>query len=134
MDKPVVFNFNDGTNDYDLPHVFSVSDPSPSMKSTVIEGNRGSGSIVIPGGQKSVEITLRGNMIADDYEALTDLISDMKSKITTNPATLTLMQWTGSAWENNWSYAVRRLKEINFPESLRLDVQEYEVSFFIISY
>jgi len=131
----VVLNFNDGTNNYDLPHIFNLSDPKEGIKATIISGTRGDGSIVIPGGKKSQEIIVRGNLFdSDGYEDLTDAITDLKSKITNNPATLTLKHWTGSTWENDWSYSVRRLNEINFPESLRLDVQEYEVSFLVIGY
>jgi len=131
----VVINFNDGTNNYDLPHVFRVSDPKEGMKATVIEGTRGDGAIVIPGGKKSQEITITGRLIDNDgYADLTTLINDMKSKVTTNQATLTLKHWTGSAWQNDWSYTVRRISEIDFPESLRIWEQEYSIGFLVIAY
>lgn len=131
----VVLNFYDVTNNYDLPHVFSISDPKEGMKATIIEGNRGDGSIIIPGGKKSQEITVRGNIFdSDGYSDLATAIQDMKTKITTNIATLTLKYWTGSVWQNTWQYTVRRLDEIEFPESLRTDVQEYNIRFFVISY
>lgn len=131
----VVLNFNDGTNNYDLPHIFSISDPNPGMKATVIEGIRASGSIVIPGGKKSIEINVSGRLIDNDgYADLTTLINDMKSKITTNQATLILKHWTGSTWQNDWSYLVRRIDEIDFSESLRTQEQEYSIRFLVISY
>ena len=130
----VKLNFTEGINSYDIPHVQSLSDPKEGIKATVIEGNRGSGSIVIPGGKKSQEIRVRGILLADDYVALTTLIEDLKTKVNTNVATLTLKYWTGSVWQNVWQYSVRRITEINFPESLRTDYQEYEISFLIISY
>jgi len=131
----VVVNFNDGINNYDLPHVFQVSDPKEGMKATVIEGTRGDGVIVIPGGKKSQEIGISGRLIDNDgYADLTTLITEMKTKVTTNQATLTLKHWTGSAWQNDWAYTVRRIDEIEFPESLRTWEQEYSVRFLVISY
>ena len=127
--------FNDGSGDYILPHIFHVSDPNPGMKATVIEGNRASGSLVIPGGQKSIEIIITGRLIDNDgYADLTTLINDMKSKVTTNQATLTLKHWTGSTWQNDWQYTVRRINEIDFPESLRTWDQEYSITFLVIAY
>jgi len=131
----VIVNFNDGVNSYDLPHVFRISDPKEGMKATVIPGNRGDGSIVIPGGKRSIEISISGRLVDNDgYEDLTDLINEMKTKITTNQATLTLKHWTGSTWENDWQYTVRRIDEIDFPESLRTYDQEYTVRFLIVAF
>src|SRR3972149_7516911 len=130
----VVVNFNDGINNYDLPHVFKVSDPKEGIKATVIEGTRGDGVIVIPGGKKSQEITIEGRLIDNDgYEDLTTLINEMKTKVTTNQATLTLKHWTGSTWQNDWSYTVRRIDEIEFEESLRTWEQPYSIRFLVIA-
>jgi hypothetical protein len=127
--------FNDGSGDYILPHCFQISDPKEGMKATVIEGTRGDGVIVIPGGKKSQEIIIRGRLIDNDgYQDLTTLISSMKTNITTNQATLTLKHWTGSAWANDWQYTVRRIDEIEFPESLRTWEQEYSCRFLVIAY
>ena len=131
----VVVNFNDSVNNYDLPHVFAISDPESGMKATVIEGTRGSGSVVIPGGRKSQKITIRGNLFdADGYEDLSVLIQEMKTKVTTDVATLVLKYWTGTVWQNTWQFTVRRIDEINFSDSLRLDAQEYSIDFLVIAY
>lgn len=131
----VKLNFNDGVNNYDLPHVFSLSDPKEGMKATVIQGTRGDGAIIIPGGKRSQEIRVKGWLFdSDGYEDLTTLMNEMRSKVTTNLATLTLKHWTGAIWQNDWSYAVRRIEEINFPESLRTDVQDYEINFLVFAY
>lgn len=127
--------FNAGSGDYKLPHIFQISDPNPGMKATVIGGTRSSGSIVIPGGQKSIEITVRGRLIDNDgYADITTLIGTMKSSVTTNVATLTLKHWTGATWQNDWSYTVRRIEEIEFPESLRTWEQEYFIRFLVLVY
>ena len=131
----VVINFSDGVNNYDLPHVFYISDPKEGMKATIISGKRADGSIVIPGGKKSQEITVRGTLFdVDGYADLTTLMDEMRSKVTTNVATLTLKHWNGSTWQNDWAYTVRRIDEIRFPESLRTDSQEFEIIFLVIAY
>lgn len=130
----VKVNFNDGTYDYDLPVVFHISDPKEGMKATVIKGKRGDGSIVIPGGKRSQEIKVRGKLFADDYEAITTLMNEMRTKVTTDEAVLTMKHKSGVSWVNDWSYTVRRIEEIRFPESLRTDIQEYEITFFVIAY
>jgi len=133
-DYTVVVNFNDGTNNYDLPHVFQISDPKEGMKATVIEGTRGDGAIVIPGGKRSQEIIITGRLIDNDgYADLTTLINDMKSKVTTSQATLTLKHFNGT-WVQDWSYIVRRIDEISFPESLRTWEQEYECRFLVVAF
>jgi len=133
-DYQVILNFNDGINSYDLPHIFQISDPKEGMKATVIHGTRGDGAIVIPGGRKSVEIIARGRLIDNDgYADLIDLISEMKTKITTNQATLTLKHYNGT-WITDWSYLVRRIDEIDFSESLRTYDQEYTVRFLIVAF
>lgn len=128
---------NDGISglEYTFPHIFQISDPKEGMKATIIEGKRGDGVIVIPGGKKSQEIIIRGRLIDDDgYADLTTLMTTMRNMVTTDQSTLTLMHWTGTTWQNDWSYTVRRIDEIDFPESLRTWEQEYSVRFLVISY
>ena len=134
-DPTVRINFDDGTNNYDLPYVFHVIDPQEGIKATVISGTRGAGSIIIPGGRKSQEIIVRGKLIDNDgYVPLTTLINEMKTKVTTSPATLTMKHNVGAGWVTNWQYYVRRVEEIKFPESLRTAVQKYQVTFLVTSY
>jgi len=132
-DYTVRVNFSDGTYDYDFTYVYQVDDPKEGIKATVIRGTRGDGSIVIPGGKQSQEITIKGRLLADDYKALTALMNTMKTSVTTNVATLTLKHNDGG-WVTDWTYTVRRISEINFPESMRTSVQEYEVKFIVLSY
>lgn len=128
-----VFNLGISGEEYIFPYVFQINDPTPGMKATVIEGSRGSGSIVIPGGQKSIEISIRGRLIANGYDALNALIITMKNMVTTNQATLTLEHYT-TTWVQDWSYTVRRIEEIDFTESLRTWDQEYSVRFLVTSF
>jgi len=126
--------FEDGTYTYIFPAVFHLSDPKEAMKATVIRGTRGDGSLVIPGGKRSQEITVRGKIYADDYVALTALMNTMKQSVTTDSATLTLEHNVGAGWVQDWAYTVRRIEEINFSQSYRTSVQEYEVTFLVLSY
>ena len=123
-----------GAVEYILPYVQHVSDPQEGMKATTIQGSRGDGSIVIPGGKKSQVITIRGKLIdADGYKDLTTLISEMRSEITTDVATLTMKHYD-SGWVTDWSYTIRRIEEIRFPKSFRTESQDYEVSFLVLAY
>lgn len=123
-----------GAVEYQLPHVFSVSDPQPGMKATVIRGTRGDGSIVIAGGKRSQVITITGKLVdADGYKDITTLITEMRTKITTDVAILTMKHYD-SGWVNDWQYTVRRIEEIRFPKSMRVSSQEFEVSFLVLAY
>lgn len=132
----VTLNFNDGTHDYDFPLVQSVSDPEEGMKATVLEGTRGDGSIVIPGGKKSQTIEVNGILVEDDegYKDITEKMNTLKTNITTDPATLTLKHKEGASWVTDWSYTVRRIEQIEFTNSLRIYKQEYRVQFLVLSY
>jgi len=123
-----------GSVEYTFPNVFSISDPKEGMKATVIEGNRGDGSIVIPGGKKSQEIVIRGKLFdADGYKDLTALMTDMRDKITTELATLTMKHYDGG-WVTDWSYTIRRINEIEFDESMRIGTQPYSARFLVVAY
>lgn len=133
-DYQVRLVFNDGTYEYIFPLLQFISDPVPAIKATVHRGNRSDGAIVIPGGKEGIEITARGILLDNDgYEDITNLMSEMRTKVTSNPATLTLKHFTGT-WITDWSYSVRRIGEITFSESFRTSDQEYEVRFLVIAY
>jgi hypothetical protein len=123
------------SNTYTFPLVQSISDPAEGMKATVIEGNRSNGSIIIPGGKRSQEISVRGIIFDNDgYVDITTKMDDMRSKVTTNPATLTIRHWNGSTWVNDRVWNVRRVNEITFADSMRTTDQNYEVRFLVITY
>ena len=119
---------------YILPYVDHISDPKEGMKATVIEGNRGDGSIVIPGGKKSQQITVYGQLVdADGYKDITSKITEMKAEITTDLGVLEMEHYDGG-WQTDWSYTVRRIDEIRFPSSLRTSNQKYEINFLVLAY
>lgn len=137
QDYPVKITFlkdETGAVEYDLPLVFHVTDPQEGMKATVIKGTRGDGAVVIPGGKESQEIKIKGKLFdTDGYKALIALMTEMRNKLTTDVATLTMKHYD-SGWVNNWSYTVRRIEQIRFPKSFRTESQDYEVSFLVLSY
>lgn len=134
----VKVNFDDTVSDYDLPYVQNVSDPKEGMKATVIRGTRGDGAIIIPGGKKSQDITIKGKIFETDYKAMTLAMDALKAGITTNVATLTLEHYddtvSAPGWQVDWAYTVRRIDEIKFSDSMRIGVIEYEVTFVVIAY
>lgn len=127
--------FNDGSGDYQLQHVQSVTDNIEGTKSTVIEGVRGDGSVVIPGGKKSHTITIEGLFF--DNDGFTDLMSEMntmRTSLTSNQATLSMKHWNGASWVDDWAYTVRRIDPVQFGANLRTETQQYTVSFLVIAY
>lgn len=133
----VVVNFNDSVNNFDLPYVQSISDPQPQAKDTIIKGVRGDGSIRIKGGKRSHEIRIRGKLYdPDGYADLTTLIAEMRTKVTTDTATLTLKHRpiAGGGWTTDWVYTVIRISEITFSDSRRIGTQEYSISFLVLVY
>ena len=131
----VQFIFNSGSGDVILPLVYSISDPKEGDKSTIIQGIRGDGSIAIPGGKKSQIITIKGYLV--NHGGYENLIADkltFQNAITTNVATLTVKHYTGSIWQTDYSYTLKRIGEITYTESLRTDYIEYSVEFLILSY
>jgi hypothetical protein len=133
----VILNFSDGTHDYNLPLVQSISDPQPAMKATVIKGNRADGCIIIPSGKEAIEINVEGILFdADGYADLTTLMGTMRTNVTTDPATLTLKHWNGATYVTDWAYSVRRIDQIEFPNSddMRTEAQPYRIKFTVFSY
>ena len=134
-DYIVKLNFSDGSKSYDFPLVQSITDNVPGAKDVVISGNRADGSIVIPGGKKSIEIIIKGILFyKDGYIDLEIAMGTMNTDITTNPDTLTLSHWTGSTWATDWAKTVQRIDEITFAESMRTQDINYTVRFLVISY
>jgi len=137
MDYQVTLNFNDGDKDFDLPLVQSVSDSVKGIKATVIEGTRGDGAIVIPGGKKSTDIVVEGILVEKNqkgYKSLTEQMQELESNITTKVATLTLKHYYDGEWFTDWAYTVRRIDKIEYVPNLRIRSQEYSINFKILAY
>jgi len=127
--------FNDGSHTYTFPLVQSISDPEEGMKDTVIEGIRADGSLVIPGGKKSAEITVKGVILKNTgYQDIITEMNNMRTNVTNSVATLSLQYLSGITWINSWAYVVKRRGAIRFEDSLRYVEQPYECVFLVLQY
>lgn len=138
-DYNVKINFSDGVHNYDLPLVQSETGSNlAGRKDTIIEGIRSDGAIAVPAGKKSQRIIVRGILAEtdgeNDYKSITNLMNTMRLNVTTDVATLTLKHKEGVSWKSDWSYTVKRIGEIVFPESLRTSSQEYSIEFLVLVY
>jgi len=131
----VVFNLGE-VSQYIFPLVQAIGDPQEGMKATVIEGTRGDGVIVIPGGKKSQELRIKGILLDNDgYVDLTTLMDGLRSAINTDAATITIRHYTGSTWQIDRTWNVRRIDEIEFQEdNMRTDSIEYTCRFLVTGY
>lgn len=124
-----------------LPHIQSITDVQPGIKNIVIEGIRGDGALVIPGGRPSYNITVEGILLASDttlpdgtaystangtnYEKLEEQIDWLRTYVVTTETKL-YVEKTDATYD---TYTVRRLNSINFPDSLRTSIQSYTIAF-----
>lgn len=126
----VKFNLYDSTGlnlEYTFPIVFQANYPHTEKHLIEHENVRGQGSIIIDGGNSAWDITLKGVLIADDYQALIALIDDMESKVILNTPYVLKINKTASTY---YEYKVKRITPIIFDEtSLRTKYVEYEVTF-----
>jgi hypothetical protein len=132
----VIINFNDGTHNYDLPLVQSAQYPEEGMKATVINGTRSDGAIVIPGGKRSPEITVRGILAqsGNHYKDIITAIQTLRTNVTTDVATLKKTHVEGASTITDWSLTVRRINPIEFPDSLQVYQQEYIINFLVLAF
>ena len=136
-DYAVKINFNDGTNSYDLPYVQNVSDPIAGIKANVIKGTRADGAIVIPGGKKSIDITIKGKIWTNlGYADLMSQRNTLNDNISTDPAVLTLEHYDtdSSTWVVDWAFLVQRIEDIVFGDSMRTEKLDYEEKFVVTNY
>ena len=108
-----------------FPAVVYTNAPQSIEKSVVIEGQRGDGCIVIPGGESSWDLQMRGTLTADDYDAIVVAMDALESAVQLNTKYVLKLDKTDST---TYSWNVIRIEPINYPESLRLNYQKYEIT------
>jgi len=111
---------SDGTTPvYIFPVVFSANYPHTGKKIIEYTNPRGKGSITLDGGSESWDLSIKGVLKANDYNALMTLVDAMEEDVELNvPYVLTI---TGG-----YSYNVKRLIPITYEEnSLRTNYIEY---------
>jgi len=115
---------------YEFEIVQYTNVPQSPGKSVIIEGTRGEGAIVIPGGKKSWELIISGVLTIDGategYEELTAKINAMETTILDNIRYKIRLDKSPSTY---WEYNVKRIKAIEYPENMRTESQEYTVRF-----
>lgn len=115
---------------YEFEIVQYTNAPQSPGKAVVIEGTRGEGAIVVPGGKKSWDLVITGILMIDGategYEELTAKIDEMENLILANTRYKVRLDKTSSTY---YEYKVKRIHTIDYPESLRTDSQEYMVTF-----
>lgn len=109
---------------YTFPVVQYTNIPQSPKKSTIIEGIRGNGCLIVPGSDASWDIIIRGIFLGDDYEAITTKITGIESSIT--PHTKYVLEFEKSPTQH-FTYYVQRIDPIEYFESLRISGQEYQV-------
>jgi len=109
--------------------------PRTLERFTEIKGTRGIGSIIITGSEDSWDGVIRGFLVGDDYEEITQKIDALETAIEfAEPYYLKIDKVEGGA--STYSYRVKRLEVIEYPASLRNSnkKQEYLVRFKIKSW
>jgi len=134
-------------NNKKLPHIQSILDPKPAKKNIVIEGIRGSGCLIIGGGTSSFDIVLAGILTASDtqlpdgtpltkpngteYEKIMEQKNYLETIIPAENTDRILKVEKADGSYNQ--YTVRRVSDIEYPESQRISVQTYTIRFKVLN-
>jgi hypothetical protein len=110
---------------YTFVAVQSTNIPQYPRKSTVVEGIRGQGCIVIPGSSGSWDIEIGGVFMAADYSALVVLMDALESTVAMFTNYILIFDKTIST---SYTYNVKRILPIEFPNNgNRTNYQEYKM-------
>lgn len=116
-----------------LRHTFSLVQetnlPHNPKKFTEIKGFRGQGSLVITGSEEAWNLTIRGLFNQDNYDDITIAINALETALVFGePYILKIDKDIAQA--SQYSYKVKRLREISYPDGLRngKGFQSYDVT------
>jgi hypothetical protein len=123
----------DGTTPvYEFLHVQGISGWQTDNPANIeISNLRSQGSINIPGGDKSVDLSLQGILLAADYEALTTLVFALTSAVVNNTNYVLKIDKSPSSTE---AIRVKRVVGVVWEESQRLTMQKYTCTFKTLSW
>ena len=110
---------------YHLEYVITTNYPQENPSSVQLINLRSSKGIIIPGGNKPYDITMRGILIGTDYTDLQSQISTMKTAIVANTHYVLKIDTSNSAVD---TINVMRLTPINFEEGRRVKFQYWNMS------
>lgn len=120
---------------YTFTVVQETNAPQSPFRNIVIEGVRGKGCLVIPAGTASWDLEIKGYLTIDGavegYKELTVKIDALESAVQLNTNYYLKIDKTEST---TYSYKVRRIEPIEYPQSLRTDSQEYVIKFKVNSW
>lgn len=117
---------------YQFQYVQNVTNWLTENPSNVeISNLRSQGSINIPGGQKSVDLTIQGVLCADGYTALTTAIFALNDAIVANTNYVLKLDKSPTSSD---SIRVKRVLGIKWEDSQRLNLIKYEVTFKTLSW
>jgi hypothetical protein len=116
---------SDGTTPvYTFLAVQYINAPQTANKSTIVEGIRGQGCIVIPGSVSSWDLLISGILLAEGYAAIDTLVASLESAIVTFTPYILIFEKTIST---SYTYNVMRIEPIDYPQSFRVNDQPYNV-------
>jgi len=110
---------------YTFPLVQSTNVPQTISKNTVVEAPRGVGCIIIPGSTSSWDLIIKGILADEDYSSVTAKIDALETAIVLFTPYVIKIDKTIST---TYSYNVKRIEPIQYPENLRFADQEYLVT------
>jgi len=111
---------------YTFPVVFSANYPHSEKRIIEHENIRGKGSIIVNGGDTSWDLTLKGVLMAVDYNALMALVDSLETIVVLNtPYYLKITKGTSTTWD----YKCKRITPIEWQsDNLRTNFIEYQVT------
>lgn len=121
-----LYQSDGNTLQYTFLVVQATNMPQSVKKNAVIEAKRGNGAIVIPGSDASWEIVIRSILAGADYEAVDTKIATLESAIVLHTPYVLKFDKTIST---TYSYNVKRIVPIEYPDSLRIYDQEAIIKF-----
>lgn len=111
--------------------IFQANYPHTDKHLIELENVRAKGSIIVDGGTKSWDLTLRGVLTANDYDSLTDLLDTVETNVALNTRYVLKIE----SATNTYSYNVKRISPIEWDAtSLRTNFIEYSVTFRVNSW
>lgn len=111
---------------YTFPIVSSINIPQTEIKGTFIEGIRGIGGIFIKGSLSSFDLIFKGTLLGNEYEDITSKIDALESAVVAGTKYILKLE---KSLTQTYSFNVIRIKPIEYPESLRNNYQEYNITF-----
>jgi hypothetical protein len=129
---PVYFKLYQGdgvTLQYVFPTVFEANYPHSEKEMIEHKSIRGKGSLYVDGGEVAWDLTLRGVVFGENYDAVITAIEAMESDVVIN--TPYILKITKSILGGtNYEYNVKRVTPIQYQiDNIRTDYLEYTIQF-----